>query len=176
MKISTTSAFTLIELLIVVAIIAILAAIALPNFHEAQTRAKVSRVQADLRTLGIAMECYRLDNNSYVPHKDTPADLYPLTTPIAYVSSIPADFFKDGATPVDSGANYTWQDLYEIYYFLMPTFGGGDWLARQVTAGRMWVLSSWGPDLKEDMYGNAVSPYDPTNGTTSRGDIYRVGP
>ena len=44
-------AFTLIELLIVVAIIAILAAIAVPNFLEAQTRAKVSRTMADIHTL-----------------------------------------------------------------------------------------------------------------------------
>src|SRR5690606_31388316 len=57
--------FTLIELLIVVAIIAILAAIAVPNFLEAQTRAKVSRVRNDMRTMATAAEAYRVDNNDY---------------------------------------------------------------------------------------------------------------
>ncbi|MCC5875483.1 MAG: prepilin-type N-terminal cleavage/methylation domain-containing protein, partial [Candidatus Sumerlaeia bacterium] len=57
--------FTLIELLIVVAIIAILAAIAVPNFLEAQVRAKVSRVQADQRTIATALESYHVDNNKY---------------------------------------------------------------------------------------------------------------
>jgi prepilin-type N-terminal cleavage/methylation domain-containing protein len=60
-------AFTLIELLIVVAIIAILAAIAVPNFLEAQTRAKVSRAKSDMRTLATALESYYVDNNNYVP-------------------------------------------------------------------------------------------------------------
>src|SRR5437773_12166494 len=57
------NAFTLIELLIVVAIIAILAAIAVPNFLEAQTRAKVSRVKSDLRSYATAVESYTVDNN-----------------------------------------------------------------------------------------------------------------
>src|SRR5690242_5547440 len=59
-------AFTLIELLIVVAIIAILAAIAVPNFLEAQIRSKVARVKADLRSTALAMESYRIDTNKYV--------------------------------------------------------------------------------------------------------------
>ena len=54
-------AFTLIELLIVVAIIAILAAIAVPNFIEAQIRAKVSRVNADMRAISTALEAYCTD-------------------------------------------------------------------------------------------------------------------
>ncbi|MFP4581641.1 MAG: prepilin-type N-terminal cleavage/methylation domain-containing protein [Candidatus Sumerlaeia bacterium] len=68
MKVCTkrTNAFTLIELLIVVAIIAILAAIAVPNFLEAQTRAKISRVKADMRALATGIESYAVDNNEYV--------------------------------------------------------------------------------------------------------------
>ncbi|MBX3729343.1 MAG: prepilin-type N-terminal cleavage/methylation domain-containing protein [Candidatus Sumerlaeia bacterium] len=60
-------AFTLIELLIVVAIIAILAAIAVPNFLEAQTRSKVSRTKADIRSITTALEAYRVDGNAYPP-------------------------------------------------------------------------------------------------------------
>ena len=60
-----TKAFTLIELLIVVLIIAILAAIAVPNFLEFQTRAKVSRVKSDMRTLATAIEAYAVDNDEY---------------------------------------------------------------------------------------------------------------
>ena len=67
------SAFTLIELLIVVAIIAILAAIAVPNFLEAQVRSKVSRVKTDMRSLATAIEAYRLDHNVYPPNSTTTA-------------------------------------------------------------------------------------------------------
>jgi len=81
-------AFTLIELLIVVAIIAILAMIAVPNFLEAQTRAKVSRVRADLRTIATALESYAGDWTDY-PLNDGFYNVLPLelTTPVAYLTN-----------------------------------------------------------------------------------------
>jgi prepilin-type N-terminal cleavage/methylation domain-containing protein len=59
--------FTLIELLIVVAIIGILAAIVIPDFMNTRIRAKVSRVQSDIRAIAKAHEMDYLDNNTYPP-------------------------------------------------------------------------------------------------------------
>src|SRR5512140_2962255 len=96
-----THAFTLIELLIVVAIIAILAAIAVPNFLEAQTRSKVSRCAADMRSIRTGIESYRVDQNHY-PETDLGPNSYPigvgmmrLTTPVSYMSSVPKSPFKE---------------------------------------------------------------------------------
>ncbi len=94
-----TYAFTLIELLIVVAIIGILAAIAVPNFLNARTRAKVARVQSDHRALSVALESYQIDSNGF-PWPFLGGNhilvVYELTTPIAYLAT---NQFEDPFVP-----------------------------------------------------------------------------
>lgn len=59
--------FTMIELLTAIAIIAILAAIAIPRFVTARYRAYLSACSLNLRNVGTALESYRTDNRSYPP-------------------------------------------------------------------------------------------------------------
>jgi len=64
--------FTLIELMVVIAIIIILAAIAIPNYLTMTARAKKSRVASDFAALATAVETYRTDWGQYpVAAKDT---------------------------------------------------------------------------------------------------------
>jgi type IV pilus assembly protein PilA len=63
--------FTLIELMIVVAIIGILAAIAIPNFVKFQCRSKTSEAKGNLKALYVAEESYRAENDTYVDNCDT---------------------------------------------------------------------------------------------------------
>lgn len=193
---SRNLAFTLIELLIVVAIIAILAAIAVPNFLEAQVRAKVSRSRNDLRVIATAIEAYAVDNRHYPPYgtfqngidvtnwgvEEQILEPSWITTPIAYISGDASmlDPFRTQPPPT------TWLVL--PYYFKMYNYVNlddnrlrslGDWGTREVV-GRygLWRLAGSGPDklhYNANLDGTAfgVVPYDATNGTISIGDIFR---
>jgi len=55
--------FTLVEIMIVVAIIALLAAIAVPGFVRARKRSQASRVINDLRLISAAVDQYALENS-----------------------------------------------------------------------------------------------------------------
>ena len=177
------NAFTLIELLIVVAIIAILAAIAVPNFLEAQTRSKVSRAQSDLRTIQTGIESYRVDNNAY-PYSESigPAvwllpggspryanvEVGGITTPIAYLTSLPHDAFDHILTD-----NYGNQVVEKgPYYFERTGFGfvNGIRVSQvvQVPADTIGTrsLTGTGPD----------TPAQTTGETPREYILYSVGP
>ena len=55
--------FTLVEIMIVVAIIALLAAIAVPGFLRARKRSQASRIINDLRLIDNAIDQYAIENN-----------------------------------------------------------------------------------------------------------------
>lgn len=59
------AAFTLIELLIVVVIIGILAAIAIPKFNSTKGKANAAALRSDLRNLALAQEGYFFMNQQY---------------------------------------------------------------------------------------------------------------
>ncbi len=194
--------FTLVELLIVIAIIAILAGIAIPNYLEAQTRSKLSRCKADMRTLSIAIESYAVEYNSYPPdnqyddlHKSSYVQrLKVLTSPTAYISSLPADPFIDIGTVQrfyeglenpyaipSQGGELVYPFTFGYECRLLPQGGyESDLIWSKITRhlnSTMWALISIGPDkIPTVLFDPATVAYDPTNGTISFGDVFWTGP
>lgn len=168
----------------------VLAAIAAPNFIEAQTRAKIARAEADMRVLQVALEAFQIEINAYVtpgtgsdganawlgisPQSpaynrstfgqsktgNTPRS-WALTTPIAFISTYPTDPFAP-----DEKATYG-------YYVSKDN--------------RKYIILSAGPDGDYDItpaqdlpadtlrWQSAIlnKTYDSTNGTKSNGDLWR---
>ena len=185
----THQGFTLIELLIVVAIISILAAIAVPNFLEAQTRSKVSVLFSDMRTLAVAMEMYRTDNNDY-PNSKWPNPMPPphighggyllienfngttggyghqLTSPVEYITSIPYDEFWSAAAPALYG-------VAQSSVLVTTQTPGGFGYTQPLIAPDLYefFFTSPGPNYLIWAH-DTTTIYDPTNGIISPGDIH----
>lgn len=92
------SAFTLVELMIVVAILGILAAIVLPEVQGYTQKAKEAAAKDNLRTLRIAIQRYAVDHNGVPPgypnndSTQTPGYLYVMTQLVIgekYLSELP---------------------------------------------------------------------------------------
>jgi type II secretion system protein G len=183
-------AFTLIELLIVVAIIGILAAIAVPNFMSAQIRAKVARAQSDMRSIVTALESYRVTNNVYPPDGDdlpnfSPMDfdsaarLRVLTTPISFLSGLPSDPFHTDYIefPPETGIQllFPGKPPYTYIYSTYGSHAGDQFQAPNKGKPDNFGLSSLGPNQIFNAFVGYPIPYDMSNGVMSNGDITIYG-
>lgn len=151
-------------------IIGVLAAIAVPNFLEAQVRAKVARSKAEMRTISIALEANYIDNKVYPASPQSEIDhawMTNLTTPISYLSN---ESYIDPFS--DNGQLYQFYNLKNVY---------------SSSAFPSYILYSAGPDTDYDLQLNSSGAllgvrtlqdleglqYDSSNGTISNGDIIR---
>lgn len=96
--------FTLIELMIVVAIIAILAGILIPNFVNARSQAQTSACMSNLRSIATALELLYADEQDYGPPgtRDVTPDNLKGQSGVYYLNNTP----KDPAA-TDQTKNYT---------------------------------------------------------------------
>jgi len=103
----TRKAFTLIEMMIVIVVIAILLGVLLPQFRGTQDEAAEQRARAELRTLATAIESSYIHNNNALP-----TSLTALTTASPrIISTVPDDPFRSGSN------DYSYaKDTNGVYY------------------------------------------------------------
>jgi prepilin-type N-terminal cleavage/methylation domain-containing protein len=94
------AAFTLVEIMIVVSIIAVLATIAMPSFLRARRRAQNTRFANDLRVVTSAFELYAMEHGSY------PVNATPGVLPAGMDTYFGPTFDFSDATPI--GGNWDW--------------------------------------------------------------------
>ena len=171
--------FTLIELLIV--IILILIAISLPNFLEAQVRAKVVNARAEMRGIAPAIQSYLTDWKRYPADgfeligysgypEENPQIWVQLTTPVPYLSSMPVDEFHVALEDTQGNQRSEKNQTYRYYADI--------W--RCLASGNNHVRIPGAPDectLNAGAKGRAwPAPFDPDTAFLGAWVLYSPGP
>jgi prepilin-type N-terminal cleavage/methylation domain-containing protein len=150
----TRRAFTLIELLTVVALIGLLAALLFPAFNRARNRAKRTACVSNLKQIGLAFAMYRQDfdgglpkhlsvvNESYL--RDARALLCPMDGKRGQI--VGNDYFE-GNIYLPSGVSYEYFPQWQIaqnlnWYDPAPDFGNGRWGDLTPLGGCPWHWAS----------------------------------
>ena len=109
---SREEGFTLVELMIVIIILAILTAIAVPSYMVLRNRARVAAAQSEMKNIATALEMYNADQDAY-PTGDATAMIAALQGPSVgggdpYMSPVPAnDPWGNPYVYTSNGTTYT---------------------------------------------------------------------
>lgn len=129
--------FTLIEILIVVVILGILAAIVIPQFTDASMEASVANLQSQLQTIRSQIELFNVQNPAR-PYDagtalgtfwDGPDAANPGLVPMNYLQAAPKNPLQDGSTTVGAA----------------PAVGTG-WVWAEGNPGDAWTLNIYAVD------------------------------
>jgi general secretion pathway protein G len=110
-KMKTRKGFTLVEILIVVVILGILAAIVIPQFTNASTEAKEANLKSNLQSVRSQIELYKIRHDDVAPVAATfetqmcDAD----SNGISYLQSVPVNPFSGGKTVTENGSGGDWK-------------------------------------------------------------------
>jgi len=107
------SGFTLIEIMVVVVILAVLGALVVPNILDKVDNARVTAAKTDIRSIGTALDLYRLDNFKYPTTEQglqalvkQPSDPTITNYPAhGYLKSIPIDPWRNPYVYASPGAD-----------------------------------------------------------------------
>ncbi len=165
-----TKAFTLIELLIVVAIIGILAAIAIPNFLNARIRAKVSHSLSEQRTYKHVQQTYMMDVGNIPGHYDGKEEHCPYIN-LEYINGPLTDPFM-----IDQKINQEYFHWHEGMYHSTGV-GSNDLLVANPQIWDQWQRAGAGNVIfgEGPVCCGKWASYNGSNGLISAGRIVTVG-
>lgn len=140
------SGFTLVELMIVVAIIGILATVAIPSYRQSVVKAREAVLRQDLFTIRDLLDQYRADKGKY------PATLKDLVT-ATYLRAVPVDPITQSATTwqeivdeTEGGSSTSIRARIDLPRPALPTTNGEAFLyAHAQSSNRMSVPGRWPP-------------------------------
>lgn len=163
-------AFTLVELLVVFAIITVLASLLLPTLARGREKARVARVHAELYGIGLALEMYATDNDSRVP----PVRVNCNSDLASHWCELPVELAQDYYLPRGQrgGCEANLQDLFNpghTYKYAAP----GPQLLNGSRGGNysLWVSTNY-PDLS----GRAGKYYSDPKTSPVRWVVWSLGP
>ena len=193
--------FTLVELLVLVAILSVLALMAGANWEMARVRARLAQVQIEHHYVGTAVELHHVDRGAHPfqgPNEEggflASVALAPLTTPVAFIPGrgMLRDPFAVGPAWSTAGVPGMEQGVPYLYANYEQFAGRQPWPWSNAGRFRGWALTSVGPDGRPENLllapaAATMGPgffdaaqvlevlYDPTNGTTSAGGVINWG-